>query len=55
MMLEDLLSSMGKKVTFIVRSDKAIDTFSEITRTYPDMKAIIRKYEKVYNKNKKKK
>ncbi|PTX60506.1 hypothetical protein C8N46_106151 [Kordia periserrulae] len=54
MMLEDLLSSLGKKVTFIIHTDERIKGFSQITEVYSDIKETIKKYNKLYNKTKKK-
>jgi len=52
-MLKELLEGMGKKVKFVVHDDLRIRKFGDISKTYPEMKVEIKKYEKLYKKNKK--
>lgn len=53
LMLKEYLKSVGKKVAIIVKADDKIKGFTKLKKEYPEIKEIIKKYEKVYKKSKK--
>ncbi|RSC95048.1 hypothetical protein [Tenacibaculum singaporense] len=54
-MLEEYLKTLGKKVKFVVKTDEAVSGFTDLKELYPEIKGIMKKYERMYDKLKKKK
>lgn len=53
-MLEEYLKTLGKNVKFVVKTDETIEGFTKLKSTYPEIKKIIKKYNKIYKENLKK-
>ena len=51
-MLEEYLKSIRKKVKFIVKSDESVKGFKELKIKYPVINKNIKKYYKIYKRNK---
>lgn len=53
-LLKQILEARGKKIKFLVKTDISIEGITKLKRTYPEVKGLIKKYEKIYKENLKK-
>ncbi|WP_028888315.1 hypothetical protein [Tenacibaculum ovolyticum] len=51
-LLKQMLEARGKKIKFVVKTDVEVKGFKELTKKYPDLKEIKKRYEKLYRKQK---